>query len=197
MTSAWTCELHGDVAPFSIVPAVTADTVAWAVARATVPVWLPWPLPHGWLVTGLAYAGDDRTGAEATVTVLSGPAPFGGAGDFALVAERPGIGLGATYAGLPGLDAGFNPLEDRAAPAARIQAASHPTPLWSVDQVHDRAVFVGEAKGEWLWIVLWPETAALVVFDHLSLVDLRDAGHTLDIPFGAPSPRTRPDPMTS
>ena len=53
----------------------------------------------------------------------------------------------------------------------------------------DRVAYVGEALGYWLWAVLWPDTAGLVVQDHMSLVDLRDSGHPLDLPFGAPSPR--------
>jgi len=28
---------------------------------------MPWPLPVGWLFTGVAYAGDDRSGGRATV----------------------------------------------------------------------------------------------------------------------------------
>jgi hypothetical protein len=180
-----------------MLPAVSAESVAWLVSQAKVPVWLPWPLPRGWLLTGLAYAGDERSGAQAAVIVVSGPAPFGGAGDMVLVAEQPGIGLGAAYAGLPGPDAGFNPIEDHAAPAARIVAAGHPTALWSVERPPDRAVFVGEAKGEWLWTVVWPETASLIVYDSLSLTDGRAAGHVLDLPSGALSPRLRPDPFTS
>jgi hypothetical protein len=90
-------------------------------------------------------------------------------------------------AGLPGPDAG--PLSDKTAPHARIHAAGHPTAMWSVDAPDDRAAYVGEALGFWLWAVLWPDTAGLVVQDHFALVDLRDAGHALDLPFGAPSPR--------
>jgi hypothetical protein len=195
MSSAWVCELHGEIAPLTVRPGATAEIVAWMVGAAEVPVWMPWPLPAGWLVTGVAHAGDDRTGARAVVTVLSGPAPFGGAGDLVLVAEEPGVGLGARYANLPGPDPGIGAVHDGTIPDARIEAADHPTPLWSVQTTPDRAVFVGEAKGEWLWAVLWPETASLIVYDRLRLVDLRDAHHPLDLPFGAPSPRVQPDPV--
>jgi hypothetical protein len=195
MSSAWTCELHGDVAPLTVRAGATAETIAWLTAAAEVPVWMPWPLPPGWMVTGLAHAGDERSGARAVATVLSGPAPFGGAGDLVLVAEEPGIGLGARYAKLPGPDPGIDAVHDRTIPDARIEAADHPTPLWSVQSTLDRAVFIGEAKGEWLWAVLWPETASLLVYDRLRLVDLRDVHHPLDLPFGAPSPRVQPDPV--
>ena len=63
-------------------------------------------MPLGWLVTGLTYAGDDRTGPRATVLVCSGPAPLGGAADLMILAEEPGIGLGAHFAGLAGPDPG-------------------------------------------------------------------------------------------
>jgi hypothetical protein len=186
--SGWTCQEHGDVPPFharTVVP--SAESVDWLVARTSVPLWCPWPLPPGWLVTGTAHAGDDRTGARATVLALSGPAPLGGTGELLLVAEELGVGLGAHLAGLPGPDAG--PVSERTAPHARVQAAGHPTALWSVDVTEDRAAYVGEALGYWLWAILWPDTAGLLVQDHLALVDLRDSGHRLDLPFGAPSPR--------
>jgi hypothetical protein len=159
-----------------------------------VPVWLPWPLLTGWLPTGVAHAGDERVGARATVVAVSGPAPLGGPGDMVLVAEEPGVGLGARYAGLPGPDAGPDApyLSERTAPHARVHAAGHPTALWAVDGAADRAVYVGEALGQWLWVVLWPEAAGLLVLDHVELVDLRDVGHDLDLPVGAPSPRLAP-----
>ncbi len=195
MSSAWTCSTHGEVAPFHLGPQpLTAEVLAWTAKTAQVPVWLPWPLPNGWLVSGLAYAGDDRTGARATVLAATGPAPLGGSGEMLLVAEEPGIGLGARYAGFAGTDAGPDApyLSERTAPHARVHAAGHPTALWSVDGAADRAVYVGEALGHWLWVVLWPDTAGLVVLDRFVLVDLRDAGHELDIPLGAPSPRLAP-----
>lgn len=191
MSSAWLCPQHGAVAPFFVTGAQpTAEVLAWTAKAAQVPVWVPWPLPPGWLVSGLAHAGDDRTGARATVVALSGPAPLGGTGELVLVAEEPGIGLGARYAGLPGPDAPY--LSERTAPHARVHAAGHPTALWAVDGGEDRSAYVGEALGHWLWVVAWPETASLVILDRLVLVDLRDAGHELDVPLGAPSPRLAP-----
>ena len=74
-----------------------------------------------------------------------------------------------------------------------MDTAGWPTPLWSVledpDLAHDRSVWVGEAGGAWLWLVVWPETADLLLHDGLSLVDLRDPAFSLDLPFGALSPR--------
>jgi len=196
MSSAWLCAEHGDVAPLYLANGpVTAEVLEWTAKTAQVPVWVPWPLPPGWLVSGLAHAGDDRTGARATVVAVSGPAPLGGTGELVLVSEEPGIGLGARYAGLPGPDAGPDApyLSERTAPHARVHAAGHPTALWAVDGGQDRSAYVGEALGQWLWVVAWPETVSLVVLDRLVLVDLRAAGHEVDLPFGAASPRLKPE----
>jgi hypothetical protein len=62
-------------------------------------------------------------------------------------------------------------------------------PLWSLDGGPDRAVYVGEALGHWLWAVLWPAAAGVLMLDRLELLDLREPGMTLDLPFGAASPR--------
>jgi len=149
---------------------------------------LPWPLARGWLVTGLAAAGDERTGARATAVACTGPAPLGGVGELVLVAEEPGVGLGARYAGLTGPDPG-NVGDERPADV-KIQAAGHPTPMWTLDSTPaDRAVYVGEALGCWIWAVLWPDSAGFLLIDDFALTDLRDAGHELDLPLGALSPR--------
>jgi hypothetical protein len=186
-SSAWTCENHGAVAPLQPVVQPSAEHLHSTSARALVPVWLPWPLPRGWLVTGVASAGDERTGPRAVTTASSGPAPLGGVADLLLVAEEPGVGLGAHYAGLSGLDPGTVP-DDRP-PDAKIHAAGHPTAMWSLDAPDDRAVYVGEALGCWIWAVLWPENAGFLLIDDFVLTDLRDASHELDVPFGALSPR--------
>ena len=73
---------------------------------AGVPVWLPWPLPLGWLVAGFAGVGDERTGVRACAVALAGPNPLGGPADMVVVAEEPGIGLGAALAGLDSVDPG-------------------------------------------------------------------------------------------
>ncbi len=51
------------------------------------------------------------------------------------------------------------------------------------------AAFAGEVLGNWLWIILWPDTAGVLMLERLSLRDLRDPGQDLDLPFGAKSPR--------
>jgi hypothetical protein len=186
-SSEWQCGLHGAVAPLQPIGRLTIDSVAAAVKQAAVPLWLPWPLPHGWLLTGIAYAGDQRTGARATAVACSGPNPLGGIGELVLVAEEMGVGLGARYAGLPGPDPGSLPMGE---PHAKVHNGGHPMHLWSIDTTPDRAVYVGEAGGNWLWAVLWPESAATLLLEDLELADLREVGHEIELlPFGALSPR--------
>lgn len=186
-SSSWLCESHGPVHPMQPVAQPTAEQLHALVAHTGVPVWLPWPLPRGWLVTGLASAGDERTGARATVVACSGPAPLGGVGELVLVAEEPGVGLGTRYAGIEGPDPGSVP--DTRPPDAKVQAAGHPTAMWSMEAPSDRAVYVGEALGCWFWAVLWPETAGFLLIDDFQMIDLREIGPGLDVPFGALSPR--------
>jgi hypothetical protein len=186
-SSTWQCDLHGDVAPLQPVVRPGAEGLSATVASARVPVWLPWPLPHGWLVTGFLHAGDERTGWTATAVACSGPAPLGGAGDLVVLAEEPGVGLGAHLAGLAGPDPGEG--FDTSAPHAKVQAAGHPTALWSLRSADGCAAYAGEAYGMWLWALLWPSDAGLLLLDHVALTDLRHAGHELDVPFGALTPR--------
>ena len=187
MSSAWECERHGPVQPLRRWPRVTPELLGQAAAKSAVPVWSPLPLLPGWTVTGLAAAGDERGGSRATAVALSGPSPLGGPADMLLVAEEPGIGLGARYAGVEDIDPG-----DRlaGAPDDKVEAAGHLTPLWRCAGAEDRVAFVGEALGVWLWAVLWPPAAELVLLEHVELHDLRHASHTgLELPVGAPTAR--------
>lgn len=188
-STAWRCEAHGDVPPFHTVTPVGPDSLRGCADRAKVPLWTLWPLPPGWLVSGLAWAGDDRAPAVATALALSGPALVGGPADLVLVAEEPGVGLAGGLAGLGLVDPGRATLAD--SPVARISAAGHPTPLWAAPTPpsSEVAAYVGEASGCWLWVLAWPSETGLELHDHAGLVDLRDPGHPLDLPFGAPSPR--------
>lgn len=189
-SSAWRCDLHGEVCPVQPVRRPCREALE-ALRRVTeVPIWLPWPLPHGWLITGFLDAGDERSGARACAVALSGPAPLGGPGDLVLVAEEPGIGLGARFAGLDGPDPGEG--FDRTAPHAELHFHGHDFPVWNIDVGSDRAVFVGEALGDWLWAIFWPAAAGVLLLEDVSLRDLSDLDQDLvDLPFGALSPRLR------
>ncbi len=189
MSSAWTCERHGSVTPVRTVSRLSAEAVRSCATASGVPLWSPLPLLPGWSVTGLATAGDGRGPGKASVLALSGPSPLGGPADLLLIAEEPGVGLGAHYAGLDGPDPGDSAT---GVPDARVGAAGHDTALWRCASAPDRAAFVGEALGVWLYAVLWPPAAELVLLEHVVLHDLRDAVHSdVDLPFGAPCPRLR------
>lgn len=157
------------------------------LSRPGVPLWLARGLPPGWVCSGFAYAGDDRSGAHATVTAMSGPSPLGGPAELFIIAEEPGVGLGARYAGLDATDPGDG--FDSGAADAKVIAAAHPTAMWCLPAASDRAVFVGEAKGLWLWALVWPETAGVLMYDGVVLTDLRDLETELDVDFGTLSPR--------
>jgi hypothetical protein len=184
--SAWQCARHGAVLPLRPAHVPSTEGLHALLKPAAVPVWLPWPIPLGWLVTGYTGAADDRSGTRGCVVALSGPNPVGGPGEMLLISEEPGLGLGAGLAGLDGPDPG----EGFAAgpPHALIQFGNHEFPLWSVESP-GAAVFAGEVLANWLWIILWPDTAGTLLLETLSLRDLRDPGQELDVPFGALSPR--------
>jgi hypothetical protein len=186
-SSDWLCARHGSVAPYTVLTHTGPDAMDHIVERARVPVWLAGGLPIEWVCSGFAYAGDERSGARATVTAMSGPSPLGGPADLLIIAEEPGIGLGSRHAGLAEADpgAGF----DGGTADAKVIAASHPTALWNVPAALGRAVFVGEAEGLWLWALVWPETAGVLMYEGIHLTDLRDRTGAREVGFGAISAR--------
>ena len=182
---AW-CHVHGLVTPLHHTALVAHDAIAAVTADARVPAWVPDPMPSGWAVTGLAWGGEP--GARAIVVDCAGPAPLGGSAELLLVAEEPGTGLGCGYAGLPGVDPGE--LIDGPSTAA-VRAAGQRAPLWPVPTSDDRAAFVGEAYGVWLWLVMFPASAAWLLAEDLELLDLRDRVYP-DLPLGPPTERLLP-----
>jgi hypothetical protein len=208
-SSAWRCDLHGEIDPLRPASRPSPEALAGLVKSARVPVWVPWPLPYGWLVTGFSGAGDERTGARGTAVALSGPNPIGGPADLIVIAEEPGVGLGAGLAGLSGLDPGAE--FARGPSHASVRVSGHDAPLWLVgrdDAVpapgdgpggspgdtsaapgDSCAVFAGEVAGGWVWIVLWPDSAGLMLVESLALLDLRDTAGPLGLPFGAQTTR--------
>ena len=177
--------MHGEIHPLAPARTPTTGGLRALVSQAKVPVWVPWPLPGGWLVSGFAGAGDERTGARGSALALSGPNPLGGPAEMLVVAEEPGVGLGAGLAGLPGPDPGDG--FAARAPHASVTVAHHEAPLWLVES-DGKAVFAGEVAGGWVWLVLWPDTAGALLVEPLPLRDLRDPAPTIDVPLGALSP---------
>lgn len=178
------------------------QALAQIASRSQVPLWLPWPLPSGWLITGVRFAGDEHSGPVATVLALSGPNPLVLdtddilSADLLLIAEQPGVGLAAHLAGLDTVDPGEAVAAGR--PEAKLVAAGHETPMWSVSterqgriDLEPMAAYVGEALGVWLWALTWPQAGAAVLMEQFALVDLRDPEHAYPLPFGALSPRLR------
>lgn len=172
LSSNWHCEHDGDVDPLYVVSPPAIETLPHLAKRASaLPVWVFEPAPVGWTLGGVAHAGDERTGARATVTAWCGPSPVGGVADVLLVAEEPGVGLGARYAGCGGVDAGACAT---GLPSAHVRVHNRPVALWQCrDTAGDQAAFVGEADGCWLWVVLWPALADLLLLEELLLRDAR------------------------
>lgn len=189
-SSAWECATHGAVHPFHVLPHPGREPLEHVVALAKVPMWMRWPMPASWVVSGIGYAGDERTGALATLLSMNGAGPLGGSCEMVVVAEEPGVGLGARYAGLPGPDPGEG--FDQGAPHAKVETHGHPTALWALDGVDGRAAFVGEAMAQWLWVVVWPAAAGVLLYDGLALVDLRERPVCPDVDFAPLSDRLRP-----
>ena len=185
---AWACPEHGDVEPLH--PALPPEEghLLDVAASSGVPVWMPWPMPAGWSVSGVRRAGG--TGPSRGVAVsLTGSGLTARQVEMVLVAEEPGVGLGSSYAGLLSTDPGPE-LADLPRDT-KLTAAGHPTALWSLP-VSDRAGYVGEAGGLWLWVVVWPVSEWMVVHDDLHLVDARtpeNRAHLAGIPTAALSPR--------
>jgi hypothetical protein len=88
----------------------------------------------------------------------------------------------------PGAEIGQGPAH------AKVRIDGHPISLWSVltsdvDVDFDRSVFAGEAHGRWLYLVLRPASAALLLEDEWILADLAGLGAALmDLPFGGTPP---------
>ena len=156
----------------------------------TFPTYLPWPMSPGWSVTDFAVAADERT--WATATCVSGTSELDGPVDVFVVAEEPGTGLGARCAGIDSSDPGHEVGDGQ--PTARVRIGSQAVSLWAVstatsDDRFDRSVFVGEANGRWLWLVLRPASAMLLLRDDWILRDVSSVGPPLvEMPFGGPRP---------
>jgi hypothetical protein len=168
--SAWRCGRHGQVLPLSVFDRVDEAAISHIREHAEVPLWLPDPMPAGWRLCGLAAVGDGRSRLRATVAACAGPAPLGGDGEWLLIAEEPGIGLGAGYAGMA---ASALAATQNSGPAARISAAGRPLPLWPVATPGlDRSAYAGEAAGVWLWLVSFPADAGYAVLEDLTVTDV-------------------------
>lgn len=189
----WTCSDHGRVTPLWRPGVAGYEDFAEHVRRsAGMPSFLPWPLAPGWSITDFGCVAEPGRDARAAFVSSAGPSEPDGVVELTVVSEEPGVGLGARCAGMtrtdPGAEIGEGP------PHAKVRVNGHPIPLWAVstsatDTTFDRSVFAGEAQGRWLWLVLRPASAALLLKDEWLLHDLSDLGPELiELPFGGAPP---------
>jgi hypothetical protein len=190
----WACPEHGTTPALRRPGEASYDDFVEMLALAgDFPIHLPWPMSPGWCVSDFAVVGEHP--ARATMTCSSGTSPLDGPVDVFVVSEESGVGLGARCAGITDLDPG--PEVGATAPPVRIRIGIRPVPLWPVSTTTegaeaaelDRSVFVGEAGGRWLWVVLRPASAMLLLREEWILRDVSSIGPPLvELPFGGPRP---------
>ena len=182
------------------------DSFAELVGRIDdIPTYLPWPMSPGWSIADFGCVGGGQR-VRATVTTTVGTSDLDGEVEVTIVSEDPGIGLGARCAGTSYDDPG--PQISNGPPSIRVRAGGRTVPMWLVDtadgpgqdreltvgrmsdgEVLARAVFAGEADGRWLWLVMRPASAALLLHDDWLLADVTGFGpEALEMPFGGPRP---------
>lgn len=185
----WACTDHGPIVPLWRPSSAGYEAFAEHVSRAHgIPSLMPWPLTPGWVVTDFGFVGAEGHDARAGFVTCAGPSDADGVVELTVVSEEPGVGLGARVAGAPRTDPGAEIGEGP--PHVKVRIDGHPVSLWGVstsaaDSDFDRSVFAGEAHGRWLWLVLRPASAALLLTEEWVLHDLSGLGPELiDLPFG-------------
>lgn len=189
----WQCLLHEKITPLWRPAAASYEALADHLACCDgVPTLIPWPLAPAWQITDFGCVATPGEPARASLLSCSGLTELDGVVDLTVVSEEPGVGLGARCAGTahtdPGSEVGVGP------PPVKVRIDGHPLPLWPVstagtDESFDRSVFAGEALGRWLWIVMRPASAALLLGDEWILSDMAELGPELiDVPFGGNPP---------
>lgn len=169
MTEVGLAYQAGRVEPLTVVDPFAA-VLTDGLGQVPGPVWTPWPVPDGWRLSGVGFSPD------ATVTSWLGPSPLAGFPvEALLIADEPGSDVGSWFAGLPSRHVRTDVVSW--SPYARFEVEGHHTPLWWVpDAKHDRAAYVGEFGGQWLWVVIHPAAAGTLVADSWTLVDARELG---------------------
>lgn len=190
------CAEHGSQTPLWRMVDPSYDAFA-ALLSATpaFPAYLPWPLGPDWHVSDAAAVTDRLDGSGrtlATLTACSGTSELDGPVDVLVVSERAGTGLGPRVAGIPGVDPGHE--AGQGPPEVHVRIGPRTVALWSVSTSHsagdlDRTVLAGTESGRWLWLVLRPAPAVLLLRDDWILRDVSGVGPPLvEIPFGGPAP---------
>ena len=190
---SWSCSEHGAGPLLWRPPTAAYDAfVAHLDRSAGFPTYLPWPMSPGWSITDFGVVTDEAGSPCATVTTCVGTSDLDGVVEVSVVSEEPGTGLGRRVAGTASDDPGDEVGVGR--PAVRVRIGTHPAALWPVstsatDVEFDRSVLAGEAEGRWLWVVLRPASAALLLRDDWILADVGRFGPQLvEMPFGGSPP---------
>jgi hypothetical protein len=189
----WRCTDHGPITPLWRPAKADYGAFAEHLTRAgAMPTFLPWPLSPGWMISDFGTVAAPEGEGRATFVTCSGPSELDGVVELSVVSEEPGVGLGSRCAGVirtdPGAEIGEGP------PLAKVRIDGHPISLWPVltsdtDVAFDRSVFAGEAEGRWLWMVLRPASAALLLKDEWILMNVAELGPELiDLPYGGSPP---------
>ncbi|WP_336622424.1 DUF6758 family protein [Nocardioides oceani] len=189
----WSCPDHGSIDPLWRPEEASYDGFVDQLRRAgPFPTYLPWPMSPGWSVTDFGVVGTGPERARATMTCCSGTSELDGPVDVLVVTEEAGTGLGARCAGTayadPGAEIGEGP------PAVKVRLDNQAVGLWPVSTSAatgewDRSVVAGEARGRWLWLVLRPASAMLLLRDDWILRDVSSLGPGLvETAFGGPRP---------
>jgi hypothetical protein len=201
---SFACSVHGPIEPLWRPDEADYDSFAELVGLSDdLPTYLPWPMSPGWSIADFGCVGNAER-VRATVTTTVGTSELDGEVEVTIVSEEPGIGLGSRCAGTTYGDPG--PQISNGPPAIHVRAGGRTVPLWLVDDSRDdthlgsgtptddddilaRAVFAGEADGRWLWLVMKPASAALLLHDDWLLADVTGFGpEALEMPFGGPRP---------
>jgi hypothetical protein len=171
--------VHGVVTPLWRPREATYDAFVEHIDRAgEFPTLLPWPMGPGWRISDFGVVAGPGGSPTATVACCSGMSELDGAVDVLLVSEEPGTGLGARVARL---ERSYPRGVGDGPPVARVRLGRATVPLWTIstsaaDGELDRTVLVGEAEGRWLWLVLYPASAVLLLRDDWILRDAAEAG---------------------
>ncbi len=189
----WRCPDHGVITPLWRPGTASYEAMADHLGRCGGSATLvPWPLAPGWTITDFGCVAAPGADGRASMLSCRGVTDLDGVVELTVVSEEPGVGLGARCAGTdhtdPGAEIGDGP------PHAKVSVDGATLPLWSVstsacDTAFDRSVFAGEAQGRWLWMVLRPASAGLLLREEWILADLTNLGPELiDVPFGGNPP---------
>jgi hypothetical protein len=191
--AGFTCARHGSVVPLWRSATSDYTTFGEVVTRAHgLPTYLPWPMSPGWSIADFGCVAAEKGPALATVTTTIGASALDGEVEVTVVTEEPGVGLGSRVAGAATADPGD--AVGQGAASIRVRVDAHPVPMWVLPSSDDddllaRAAFVGEAGGRWLWLVMRPASAALLLRDDWLLADASGFGpEAIDMPFGGPPP---------